>query len=274
MTARKERRFVHRHSLKINDLTISYIDEGNGKEAVVLLHGFCGSAAYFEKIIPVLSKKYRVIAPSLRGHGKSSAVSDPYTIEDMATDIYQLLNNLEINNVVMFGHSLGGYVTLAFADRYPENLSGFSLIHSTAHPDNDEAKQSRNINIELICEYGIEPLIEGLVPKLFASSHVKTMSEEVELVKEIGLNTSVTGAKGALKAMRDRPDRNFVLRETKVPVLLIAGKDDQIIPQEKVFSEENPLIERVIMGDTGHMGMVERPEKLVLIMSEFLNKIV
>jgi 3-oxoadipate enol-lactonase len=265
---------LHRHKKKINDLTISYIDEGSGDDVIVLIHGFCGSAAYFEKIIPELSEKYRVIAPSLRGHGKSSAVSEPYLVEDMATDINQLLDELEIKKVAMFGHSLGGYVSLAFAEQFTEKLIGFSLVHSTAFRDSEEAKQNRNKNIELICEYGIEPLIEGLVPKLFAPSHVEMMVDEVRLVQEIGMNTSVTGAKGALKAMRDRPDRNRVLRESQVPVLLIAGEDDQIIPKEKVFSEDTPFINRVVMKDTGHMGMVEDPEELISIIHQFVEKVI
>ncbi|MBM6617560.1 alpha/beta fold hydrolase [Bacillus suaedaesalsae] len=261
---------MHRHRMKINDLTISYIDEGSG-DTVVLIHGFCGSAGYFEKIIPELSEHYRVIAPSLRGHGKSSAVCDPYTIEDMASDVYQLLKQLELEKVTMVGHSLGGYVTLAFAEQYPDMLNGYSLLHSTAFPDSEEAKEGRNKNIELICENGIEPLINALIPKLFAPKHVKTLEDEVEHVREIGMNTSVTGAKGALKAMRDRMDRNEVLKNSKVPILLIAGEDDQIIPSEKVFSQSTPFIRTKTIKDAGHMGMLEAQEEVIATIEEFLN---
>lgn len=268
----KGERSLNRHRMKINDLTISYIDEGTG-DTLVLIHGFCGSAGYFEKIALELSKTYRVIAPSLRGHGKSSAVCDPYTIEDMAEDIYQLLKQLEIENVTMIGHSLGGYVTLAFADHYKEMLNGYALLHSTAYPDSEEAKEGRNKNIELICDSGIEPLIKSLIPKLFAPNHLKTMEEEVSLAKEIGLNTSVTGAKGALKAMRDRPDRNEVLKKSTLPVLLIAGEEDQIIPSEKVFSQSTAFINKVTIKDAGHMGMLETPEELIKIITDFIAEI-
>ncbi|KAA0546713.1 alpha/beta hydrolase [Bacillus sp. BGMRC 2118] len=261
---------MHRHRMKINDLTISYIDEGSG-DTVVLIHGFCGSAGYFEKIIPKLSENYRVIAPSLRGHGKSSAVCDPYTIEDMADDVYQLLRQLEIDKVTMIGHSLGGYVTLSFADQFPDMLNGYSLLHSTAHPDSVEAKEGRNKNIELICENGIEPLINALIPRLFAPKHVKLLEDEVKFVQEIGMNTSVTGAKGALKAMRDRKDRNDVLATSKVPVLLVAGEEDQLIPQEKVFSQTSDYIRQKTIVNAGHMGMLEAPNEVTAIILEFLN---
>jgi 3-oxoadipate enol-lactonase len=266
---RKEK-VMQRQRMKINDLTMSYIDEGKG-EVIVLLHGFCGSAAYWERIIPHLTKTHRVIAPSLRGHGKSSAISEPYSIEDMAVDIKYLLEGLQIEKVVLFGHSLGGYVTLAFVEKFPEFTKGFSLMHSTAHHDDDIGKVNRLKNIELICDYGIEPLIKNLTPKLFSPNNYKWMNAEVELVTEVGLNTSVIGAKGALRAMMNRPDRNHVLKNSQVPILLIAGKEDQIIPLEKVLSEKTPSIQLKVLENVGHMGMLESTIELRDIMKGFLN---
>ncbi|MFD1735570.1 alpha/beta fold hydrolase [Bacillus salitolerans] len=260
---------MQRHRKKIQDLTLSYIDEGSG-DAIVFIHGFCGSAAYWEEIVPSLTDSYRVIAPSLRGHGKTSAVCEPYTIDDMATDIKLLLDELNINKVMMFGHSLGGYVTLSFAEQYPEYLRGMSLIHSTANADNEEGKESRKKNIELICDNGIEPLISLLVPKLFSSVNYKTMSDEVDFVKEIGLSTSVIGAKGALQAMMNRPSRNHVLERIKIPVLLVAGEQDQIIPTEKVFSFDGPHIQQQMLKQSGHMGMLENKEDLLTYIKSFI----
>jgi 3-oxoadipate enol-lactonase len=261
---------LQRHSVKVNNLTVSYIDEGSGAP-IVLIHGFCGSPAYWEKIIPVLSQNNRIIVPALRGHGMSSAVNDPYSIEDMATDIRLLLDELKINEVTLLGHSLGGYVALAFAEKNPELLSGFGLIHSTAFPDSEEAKQGRKNNIELVRENGIEPLIKNLVPKLFSPAHVKEMAEEMKLVTEIGINTSVTGAKGALNAMQERPDRNDVLKNSTCPILLVAGKHDQLIPVEKVFSVQSPLIQQVLMEEAGHLAMIEDPTKLTKIIQDFVK---
>jgi 3-oxoadipate enol-lactonase len=260
---------LQRNSIKVNNLTVSYIDEGKG-DTIVLIHGFCGSSAYWEQIVQTLSKTNRLIVPALRGHGMSSAVNDPYSIDDMATDIKLLLDGLEIKNVIMLGHSLGGYVTLSFAEQYPELLSAFGLVHSTAYQDHDEAKQGRLDNVKLICENGIDPLIKNLVPKLFSPDHVKEMPNEVKYVTEIGLNTSVTGAKGALSAMRERPDRQEVLKSAQIPVLLIAGKYDQLIPVEKVFSVNGPIIKQILMEDTGHLGMIENPAKMTQIIQDFI----
>lgn len=257
-----------RKSIKANDLILSYIDEGEG-DVIVLIHGFCGSPGYWERVIPMLSKTHRVIAPALRGHGMSSAVSGPFTIDDMAEDIKFLLDRLQISKVNMFGHSLGGYVTLAFAEHYPKILSSFGLVHSTAFQDSEEAKEGRLRNIDLICENGIEPLINNLVPKLFSPEIDKELDEEVKFVKEIGLNTSVTGAKGALRAMRERPDRRKILVESTIPILLIAGSDDQLIPVEKVFSDDSPFIKKMIMNGVGHLGMIEHPEEMKNIILNF-----
>ncbi|WP_246943972.1 alpha/beta fold hydrolase [Bacillus pinisoli] len=259
---------LKRHSKKVNNVTMSYIDEGSG-DPIVLIHGFCGSPGYFEEVIPLLSKNHRVIAPALRGHGKSSAINEVYTIDDMAEDIKLLLEELNLNKVKMFGHSLGGYVTLAFAGNYPEILSSFGLVHSTAFPDNEDAKEGRLRNIELICESGIEPLINNLVPKLFSPQNSNLLIDQVQHVREIGLNTSVTGAKGALRAMRERPDRNEILIKSNVPILLIAGEDDQIIPVEKVFSHKSPLIRQVVLEGVGHLGMIEDPGKLSEVILDF-----
>ncbi|MBM7659608.1 pimeloyl-ACP methyl ester carboxylesterase [Bacillus mesophilus] len=261
---------LQRQKVKINNVTVSYIDEGSGS-TIVLIHGFCGSPAYWEKIIPDLSKTHRIIVPALRGHGMSSAINDPYSIEDMATDLKNLLDELQIQEVTLLGHSLGGYVTLAFAEKYPEFLSGFGLIHSTAFPDSEEAKQGRQNNIDLISENGIEPLITSLVPKLFSPTNEKEMGDEVRVVTEIGLNTSVTGAKGALRAMQERPDRNAVLKGATCPILLVAGKQDQLIPVEKVFSVQSPFTQQVLMEEVGHLGMIEDPKTLTNIIRDFVQ---
>src|SRR5690554_1397428 len=127
----------------INDIELAYIDQGQGP-AVVLIHGFCGSSGYWKHIIPKLSTSYRVIAPDLRGHGLSSAGSKTGTVELLADDIAALLCHLHIEQAIVFGHSLGGYVTLALVERHSELVRKFSLVHSTALPDSEEAKLKRS----------------------------------------------------------------------------------------------------------------------------------
>ncbi|MGG3560703.1 alpha/beta hydrolase [Neobacillus rhizosphaerae] len=254
---------------KLDGSSISYVDKGEGMP-VVLLHGFCGSSRYWEEVIPELSRNYRVIAPNLPGHGESEPLSNGATIEAMVDRIKELIDVLDLEKVTMFGHSLGGYITLAFAEKYSDQLYGFSLVHSTAYPDSDEAKKGRQVNIEKVQQQGVRPLIDGLVPKLFSPEH--TDEKYVETAKEIGYGTTQEGTIHALQAMKDRPDRNQILEKTELPVLLLAGEQDQIIPAEKTFSVTKPNITHSVIKSSGHMSMYENPIELIRKMQEFMFK--
>jgi pimeloyl-ACP methyl ester carboxylesterase len=257
--------------LNLKNLTLAYLDKGNGKP-IVLLHGFCGSSLYWEKVIPELSKNYRVIAPDLPGHGESTILNENYMIEEDIADIVKnLLDELNIQKVTMFGHSLGGYITLAFAEKYGERLNGFSIIHSTAFPDSEEAKQGRVANVEKVKEEGIHSLINGLVPKLFSPDNLE--ENYVDSAKRIGYATSPQGAISTLIAMKDRPDRNSVLESIQLPVLLIAGEKDQIIPSEKTFSVSKSNIKHTLIKNSGHMSMYENPKELISAINEYLSNI-
>ncbi|WP_160722844.1 alpha/beta fold hydrolase [Bacillus sp. USDA818B3_A] len=259
---------MEKKSAVLNDSTIKYIDKGAGKP-ILLLHGFCGSSGYWSEIIPSLSENYRVIAPDLPGHGGSTTALQNYSISDIADVMKELLVKLNLDQVTMFGHSLGGYITLAFAEKYSESLSGFSLVHSTAFPDAEEAKKGRTANIEKVKNEGIQSLIDGLVPKLFSPDHLD--EAYVETAKEIGYQTPPDGAMATLAAMRDRPDRNKVLEAASLPVLLIAGEKDQIIPTEKTFSVSKANIKQVIIKDSGHMSMYENPSDLIAAIKDFVK---
>jgi 3-oxoadipate enol-lactonase len=254
-----------------NGVKLAYEDVGE-KEPIVLLHGFCGSSQYWKKVIPLLSASHRVIAPDLRGHGASSAPDETYTMERFAEDLALFVDALGLSGIHLFGHSLGGYVTLAFAQKHADKLASYGLIHSTGFPDDEAAKANRDKGARSIAENGLEPFIKALVPKLFAPSHVASMPGEVQLAKEIGLSTDPAGARHTLAGMRDRPDRRHVLEATGKPVLLVAGEQDQIIPPAKTFTADGPLVTQVLIRGAGHMGMLETPEELAANIARFLSE--
>ncbi len=256
--------------ITVQDSSIAYIDEGEGKP-IVLLHGFCGSSSYWEHVIPALAEHCRVIAPDLPGHGQSDPLKVSSTIENIADQVKNLLDQLNLPEVTMFGHSLGGYISLAFAEKYGGQLNGYSLIHSTALPDSDEAKKGRLANIEKVNRSGIYSLIDGLVPKLFSPENQD--ENYVGTAMEIGYSTSAEGAIDALNAMKDRPGRNRVLEASTVPILLIAGEQDQIIPSEKTFSVSKANIKHSLIKDSGHMSMYENPMDLISEIQGFLSTI-
>lgn len=260
------------NSIHVNGLTVSYNEEGQGSP-IILIHGFCGSKKYWDNVIFKLADHFRVIALDLPGHGESSNLEGNSSIEDFADHIKKLLDYLNVTKVTMFGHSLGGYVTLAFAEKFGHMLNGFSLIHSTALPDSYEAKKGRDASVEKVERDGIRAFIDGLIPKLFSPDNQDRHQKDIIKAKEIGYNTSSQGAMKTLVAMKNRPDRNFILEKAEIPILLLAGEKDQIISPEKTFSVNNTNIKPVVIKDSGHMSMYENPAELINNIVEYMNSL-
>ncbi|WP_054956874.1 alpha/beta fold hydrolase [Paenibacillus dakarensis] len=257
--------------VQCNGHTICYVDQGQG-EPVILLHGYCGSSSYWEQVLHHLNG-YRVIVPDLRGHGRSDAPMGPYTIEQMADDVMMLMDELKIEKATMLGHSLGGYITLSFVQRYSSRVNAFGLIHSTGYPDSDEAKEKRVKAVSVIQGEGITSFVDGLIPGLFAPETEKLKPECIQKAKEIGYSTPPQGAIGAALAMRERIDRRDVISSTTLPVLLVAGEKDGLMPQERVFTTDHSNVTQVVINGAGHMSMMERPEELGEAIHSFLNKV-
>lgn len=259
-------------NIEVNGTTIAYQEQGEG-ETVVLLHGFCGSSDYWEKVQPLLAKQYRVICPDLRGHGATDAPMGAYSIEQMADDVVGLMEKLGIEKYTLLGHSMGGYVTLSLAQRYAFHLNGFGLIHSTGYPDSEEAKEKRLNTVSAIGADGITPFVDGLVPGLFAPGNTETLTDEVNRVKEIGYKTPPQGATGAALSMRERIDRRDVMSSTTLPLLLVAGESDQLIPLERLFTTEGERVMKAVIKGAGHMSMYEAPDQLAAVILDFLRQI-
>lgn len=258
--------------IAISDCFCMEVKESGKGTPIILLHGFCGSSDYWKKTAAQLSEHYRVIMPDLRGHGRSDAPVGPYTIEQMADDIAMLADKLELERFVLLGHSLGGYITLSFLERYSDRLLGAGLIHSTAFPDSEEAKANRLTAVENIQKNGISEFVDGLVPKLFHSERKEQEASLITEAKEIGYLTPPHGAIGAALAMRERADRTMVLASAKLPILLVAGKGDAVVPQEKLFTVDGPHVMQALIEQAGHMGMMEQPQEMASIIDRFMKE--
>ncbi|HIW31959.1 MAG TPA: alpha/beta hydrolase [Candidatus Paenibacillus intestinavium] len=273
---------MNKHKVSVNGIDMVYEECGESSGiAVILIHGFCGSALYWHKVCPLLSEKYRIIMPHLRGHGESSTPKGIYSMEAMADDIYKLIEQLEIDKVVMFGHSLGGYVALAFAEMYEDKLIGLGLIHSTALPDTEEVKEKRRQDIEDICDNGINQYVKKLIPKLFMDSKLGKMQPEVYDIITVGLDMTSEGAIHTLEGMMRRSDRSHVLANATYPILLVAGAEDEVISPLDTFSitgEEvtdstfgYPHILENTFDGVAHMSLVEVPNQLSRVIANYLK---
>jgi 3-oxoadipate enol-lactonase len=254
-----------------NGTELAYMEQGEG-QPIVLLHGYCGSHQYWNEVIPLLSTQGRVIAVDLRGHGASSGGDGVYSMELLAEDVVALLDELKLPKVHLIGHSLGGYVALAFAEQYPQRLLSLGLVHSTSIPDNEAAQANRLKAAESIQENGVNAFVDGLIPKLFAATHRTSMPETLTWAKEIGYGTSVAGAIGCALGMKIRPDRTSVLESLELPVLLLAGELDEVITAERRFPASRDNITALTLSRVAHMGMVEEPEPFAEAIVAFLEQ--
>ena len=248
-----------------------YNDVGNGFP-IVLIHGFCESKELWKDFEKALSQNYRVISPGLPGFGKSPLKKKDFNIRYLADKINDLLTELNISECAMIGHSLGGYVTLAFAEKYEKKLKAIGLFHSTAYPDSPEKKKARNKTIEFIEKHGVETFASTFVPPLFHEKHREALKETIDWLTSVAATTSKESVIATLKAMRERKTRIEVLKNIKVPVLFIIGEDDSAIQLDASLEQASFPDKAVkhILSETGHMGMFERKEETLKIVQDFL----
>ncbi|MCC9167798.1 alpha/beta fold hydrolase [Pontibacter harenae] len=253
----------------------TYTDNGAGN-VLVFLHGFCESKQLWEEFTKPLQHKYRTIALDLPGFGDNTESVASYSMESMAEAVKMQLDELGVKKCIMIGHSMGGYVTMAFAEKYGSMLHGICLFHSSALPDTEEKKENRSKSIDYVKRHGVVNFINPFVEPLFYRENRERLKAEIQLLKEIGKATPQASVTGALAAMRDRPDRSQVLQEVKCPVLFIFGKDDGAVPMEKALAQchlpANSMV--YFIEKTGHMGMFEHPYRTRVTLEKFAETII
>jgi pimeloyl-ACP methyl ester carboxylesterase len=247
-----------------NQSKIFYRKYGNDSSVIVLLHGFAEDGNVWKEQIDFLKDHFTLIVPDLPGSGKSSIVNGQLSIENYAEMMYDLLSNENIKSCVMLGHSMGGYITLSFAEKYPDMLKGIGLVNSTAFADSSEKKESRKKGIELMEKYGPYSFIKTTTPNLFSSSYKKNNADKIEVLIEKGKQFSKETLQQYYTAMMNRPDKTNVLREAKFPVLFIAGKEDVAVSLNDILQQMYlPLVSYIcILKNAGHMGMWEAAEEV------------
>jgi pimeloyl-ACP methyl ester carboxylesterase len=245
---------------------------GNGKPAI-LIHGFGEDGEVWNNQIGFLKDKFQLIIPDLPGSGQSEMIDD-MSMEGMAEVIHSIIHEENIESCPVIGHSMGGYTTLALAEKYWNHVSAFGLFHSSAYADSEEKKAIRRKGIEFINHHGAFEFLKTATPNLFAQ---QTKDERPELIDEqiaASDNFSPAALVSYYNAMIERPDRTEVLRKATVPVLFIMGKYDNAIPLEDGLKQchlpENSYIH--ILHQSGHMGMLEEPETSNLLLTNFLKE--
>ena len=248
----------------------------NGGIPVVLLHGFCESHQVWRRFEKELGAHFHVLCPDLPGFGNSSLIAGDINLSIIADKVYDWLKELGIDQCILIGHSLGGYVSLAFLEKYGDMVEGVGMFHSTAYADSEEKKRVRDNVIAFVEKNGVEKYITSFVPPLFYHKKREALQKEINELISVGCATPKESIIAYTRAMQQRQDRLQVLQHFKKPVLYIIGEEDNSITLEDSKKQLMSLsnYELHILKGTGHMGMFEKPEESLEAVKNFINFII
>ena len=252
-------------AIQINGIQQAYTRIGEGTP-LVLIHGYPLDHTIWYDMVSSLEDTFELILPDLRGFGLSGIAASPYTIADMASDVAGLLDHFGIEKAHIAGHSMGGYVALAFARKYPQRMLGLGLISTQALADTPERKQGRYAAAEEILQNGVQPVAESMSPKLTPVEGVQAF------VRSLIAGQRSAGLAGALKAMAERDDSTSALSGFEFPVAIVHGEADQLIPVERAQEVKAAIPHATLLKlpGVGHMPMMENPQATATTLRKLL----
>ena len=242
---------------------------------VILLHGFMEDRRIWDSVLPGIENKYRWILPDLPGSGGSAFNASLQELKDFAELIPAILEQEGINEFVLIGHSMGGYISLAFAEKYPDKIRALGLFHSSSYADSAEKKESREKNIHFIQKHDPVLFVEQAIPGLFSESFKSEHPEEILKLTDRYANFSRESLVLYLEAMKNRPATTGVLKSIAKPVLFIMGDEDKAVPIKDALEQCHlPRISYIhILTHTAHMGMIENTSLCNSFIDRFLSEI-
>lgn len=252
--------------------TLAYEQRTGNGTPLFLIHGFCGNRHIWQQFIRHLPPDYPYVAIDLPGCGESELlIYDGISLSEIAADIRALIEYLKLPKVHFVGHSLGGYVGLAFAEQYSDKLASLVLMHSTAKADNAEKKRQRDRVADFIKRKGASTFARGFVPPLFYPPNIEKNPEGFNIAQEIAVQSNANSLIYLTQAMRDRPAYLEVLANLTLPVKWLIGRQDSLINlenyREQIWLPANSSVH--IFNDIGHMGLLEQPQKLAQMLVSF-----
>ncbi len=246
---------------------LHYTTSGNGKEHLVLLHGFLENTNIWDDLEKHLSKNFTVVKIDLPGHGQSKSIAEIHTMELMADKVKEVIDHLQLKNIHLLGHSMGGYTNLAFAEKHPEYLKTLTLFFSTFLDDDAEKKEQRAKSFRIIKD-AFGHYVNAGIPNLFNPNELDLMEGKIKLAKQIAMSTDNLGALACVKGMIERPNRKSVLEQFTGKILVISGNHDHAVNYSKTLKQlpDKTNIKSYVL-DCGHCGHWERPS----ICAEIIN---
>lgn len=246
---------------------LNFEKKGNGKETLVLLHGFMENISIWNDMESHLSENFSLLKIDLPGHGKSETFAEIHTMELMADEVKKVLDYLNLEKIHLLGHSMGGYTSLAFAEKYPKILKSLTLFFSTYFADDEEKKEQRIKSYRIIKD-AFSHYARAGIPNLFNPNERDILEGKIETALEVALSTNNLGALACVKGMVERTDKKHVLENLEAKILVIAGKHDNAVKTENTIKHlpDRTNIKSYIL-DCGHNGHWEKPS----ICAEIIN---
>ncbi|QOD59860.1 alpha/beta hydrolase [Polaribacter haliotis] len=256
-------------SITFKNANISFSDEGKGT-AVVLIHGFLENSTMWKDIIPKISKRNRVITIDLLGHGKTECIGYSHSMELFAETIKAVLQHLKIRKYILVGHSLGGYVALAFAEKNPQKVKGLCLMNSTSNEDDVERKNLR-LRANKMIQNNFTNMVRMSFSNLFGEESRTKFKKEMKSALHEALQTPIQGYIAGQEGMRIRPNRNDVLAENDFKKLIIIGKKDPVLNYKISLAEAEKTNSEVVVFNDGHMSHIENKLELIEALKSFVK---
>lgn len=255
--------------LNFKNAKIFYTDEGKGT-AIVLVHGFLENATMWNKIKPELLLKNRVITLDLLGHGKSDCLGYVHSMDLFAETIDAVIKHLKIRKFILVGHSLGGYVSLAYAKMNPSKIKGLCLLNSTSEEDSEERKKLRTRANKMV-QNNFENMVKLSISNLFHQNNLLEFKADIEAIKIEALKTSLQGYIAAQEGMKLRPNTNHVLVESNFKKLFVIGENDPVLNYEISIEEAKSTNSKFVVFPDGHMSHIENRIELISILKSFVK---
>lgn len=255
--------------IQYKNTSISYTDTGKGT-AVVLLHGFLENQQMWNNYIAAFAKKNRVITIDLLGHGATECLGYVHSMEDNADAVHAVLSKLHIRKAIFVGHSMGGYVALAFAELYPDNVKGLVLLNSTSRADSEERKLNRDRAIKAVKQSFVN-FISLAIANLFSEENREKLNDKIEQVKKEALKTPLQGIVASLEGMKIRMDREVILHLTPYPKMLILGEKDPVLNYQETIDQIKETEVKLVTFPDGHMSHIENEQELTKVLLGFFK---
>lgn len=270
------RRIGNKISITINNLTVSYSDQGPADAPVIIfIHGFPLNKSMWDMQAEALKDNYRVIAYDIRGHGNSDPGIDEFFIELFVNDLWQFMEKLGIEKAILCGLSLGGYIALNAVLKYPDRFDSLILNDTQCIADTSEIKENRCLAITRIMNDGVEQYADEIIENLFAPESFARKKNEIIAVKEMIISTPKQSLCNTLRALAERKETCDRLPEISIPVLIMVGKEDKITPiaaarqmHEKILNSTLKIIQHA-----GHLSNLENPPEFNFQLVKFLERV-